>query len=56
MFNEKIIEKNRPLEPDMYFKNYAQNKFGEPTKGYRSSGKLPKEVIFKSSCLFFMLA
>lgn len=21
----------------MYFKNYAQNKFGEPTKGYRSS-------------------
>ena len=37
MFNEKIIEKNRPLEPDMYFKNYAQNKFGEPTKGYRSS-------------------
>lgn len=37
MFNEKIIEKNRPLEPDMYFKNYAENKFGEPTKGYRSS-------------------
>ena len=37
MFNEKIIEKNRPLEPDMYFKNYAENKLGEPTKGYRSS-------------------
>lgn len=37
MFNEKIIEKNRPLAADMYFKNYAQNKFGEPVKGYRSS-------------------
>ena len=37
MFCEKIIEKNRPLEADMYFKNYAKNKLGEPTKGYRSS-------------------
>ena len=37
MFNEKIIEKNRPLEADMYFKNYAKNNLGEPTKGYRSS-------------------
>ena len=37
MFNEKIIEKTRPLEADMYFKNYAENKLGEPTKGYRSS-------------------
>lgn len=37
MFNEKIIEKNRPLEADMYFKNYAENNLGEPTKGYRSS-------------------
>ncbi|MBO8461115.1 MAG: MobA/MobL family protein [Firmicutes bacterium] len=37
MFNEKIIEKDRPLAADMYFKNYAQNKLGEPVKGYRSS-------------------
>lgn len=37
MFCEKIIEKNRPLKADMYFKNYAKNKLGEPTKGYRSS-------------------
>lgn len=37
MFNEKIIEKNRLLEPDMYFKNYAENRAGKPTKGYRSS-------------------
>lgn len=37
MFNEKIIEKNRPLEADMYFKNYAKNNLDEPTKGYRSS-------------------
>lgn len=37
MFNEKIIEPNRKLGPDKYFKNYAQNVNGEPTQGYRTS-------------------
>ncbi|MBR1495500.1 MAG: MobA/MobL family protein [Acidaminococcaceae bacterium] len=37
MFNEKIIEKDRPLGPDKYFKNYARNRKGEPTQGYRTS-------------------
>lgn len=37
MFNEKIIEKDRPLGPEKYFKNYARNRKGEPTQGYRTS-------------------
>ena len=37
MFCEKIIEPNRPLEADMYFRNYAENDRGEAVKGYRSS-------------------
>ncbi len=37
MFNEKIIEKDRTLPADRYFKNYAKNKAGELTGGYRSS-------------------
>ena len=37
MFNEKIIEHDRPLPAEKYFNNYATNKSGEPTQGYRSS-------------------
>lgn len=38
MFNNKIIEKDRPLGPENYFKTYAYHiKTGEPTGGYKSS-------------------
>ena len=38
MFNEKIIEKDRPLAAEKFFKRYAQNKLtGEPTQGYKNS-------------------
>ena len=36
MFCEKSIEKDRPLGPDMYFKQYAVNQYGEPCSGYRA--------------------
>lgn len=36
MFCEKSIEKDRPLGPDMYFKQYAVNQHGEPCSGYRA--------------------
>ena len=34
MFCEKSIEKDRPLGPDLYFKQYAVNQHGEPCSGY----------------------
>lgn len=37
MFNEKIIEKDRPLSADLYFKNYAEDRSGQPSKGYRTN-------------------
>lgn len=36
MFSEKIIEKDRPLGPDMYFKHYYLNAQGNPSAGYRA--------------------
>ena len=47
MFNEKIIERNRPLSPDKFFNHYAKNRAGEPTQGYRSS----REFITKEMTL-----
>ena len=37
MFNEKIIEPDRPLAPDKYFKNYSENQQGKPSSGYRTN-------------------
>lgn len=34
MFSEKVLEKDRPLPPEKFFKNYAENEHGEPTQGY----------------------
>jgi len=39
MFNEKIIEHDRPLDRYDYFRSYAVNAQGEPTSGYRTSTK-----------------
>lgn len=36
MFNEKIIEKDRPLSPEDYFKQYYLNAKGLPSAGYKS--------------------
>lgn len=36
MFSEKIIERDRPLEADKYFKRYSENDKGEPTQGYKA--------------------
>lgn len=45
MFNEKIIERDRPLSPEKFFNHYAVNRAGEPTQGYRSSREfLTKEM------------
>ena len=37
MINEKIIEPDRPLAPDKYFKNYSENQQGKPSSGYRTN-------------------
>lgn len=37
MFNEKIIEPDRPLAPDKYFKNFSENQQGKPSSGYRTN-------------------
>ena len=47
MFNEKIIERDRPLTPDKFFNHYAVNRAGEATQGYRSS----REFITKEMTL-----
>ena len=39
MFNEKIIEPDRPLDRYNYFRRYAENDEGQPTSGYRTSKK-----------------
>ncbi len=39
MFNEKIIEPDRPLDRYDYFRRYAENDEGQPTSGYRTSKK-----------------
>jgi len=39
MFNEKIIEPDRPLDRYDYFRRYAENDEGRPTSGYRTSKK-----------------
>lgn len=36
MFCEKSIEKDRPLGPDMYFKQYAVDRTGNPCSGYKA--------------------
>lgn len=37
MFNEKIIEKDRPLGPELYFRRYSVNRTGELSGGYKIS-------------------
>lgn len=37
MFNEKVVEHDRPLDRYNYFRNYAVNREGQPTSGYRTS-------------------
>lgn len=37
MFNEKIIEHDRPLGPELYFKRYSTNQEGELSGGYKIS-------------------
>lgn len=37
MFNEKIIEKDRPLGPELYFRRYSVNRDGELSGGYKIS-------------------
>ena len=37
MFSEKIIERDRPLPSDTYFKQYAENAQGQAVSGYRTS-------------------
>ena len=39
MFNEKVIEPDRPLDRYDYFRSYAVNREGQPTSGYRTSTK-----------------
>lgn len=36
MFCEKAIEKDRPLGPNMYFKQYAVDREGNPCSGYKA--------------------
>ncbi|ANR70410.1 hypothetical protein AXF19_05080 [Selenomonas sp. oral taxon 126] len=36
MFSEKVLEADRSLSEDKFFKNYAENEAGEPTQGYRT--------------------
>ena len=37
MFNEKIIEHDRPLGPELYFRRYSVNRNGELSGGYKIS-------------------
>ena len=37
MFNEKIIEQDRPLPADKFFKQYAVDHDDNPVLGYRTS-------------------
>lgn len=37
MFNEKIIEHDRPLGPELYFRRYSINRNGELSGGYKIS-------------------
>lgn len=53
MFNEKIIEQDRPLSANRYFKNYAKTKDGRITGGYRSSREfITKEKTFELRKLY----
>lgn len=36
MFCEKMIEKDRPIGPDLYFKQYAVDRGGNPCSGYKA--------------------
>lgn len=47
MFNEKIIESDRPLSSDKFFNHYAKNRAWEATQGYRYS----REFITKEMTL-----
>ena len=43
MINERIIEKDRPLSADKFFKRYSENQLGEPTQGYRTTDYFEKK-------------
>lgn len=45
MFSEKIIERDRPLSAEYYFKQYAVDRQGNAVSGYRTSRQfIPKET------------
>ena len=44
MFNEKIIEKDRPLGPELYFRRYSVNRAGELSGGYKISRQYQSKV------------
>ena len=47
MFSEKIIEKDRPLPPELYFKQYTRDHQGNAVSGYRTSRQfISKEMTF----------
>ena len=43
MFNECVIEKDRPLGPEKYFKRYSKDRAGNPTQGYRTTDYFEKK-------------
>ncbi len=45
IINEKIIEKNRPLKPEQFFKRYSKNKDGELTGGYKGTRIFQREEL-----------
>ena len=47
MFSEKVIEKDRPLSAECYFKQYAVDRQGNAVSGYRTSRQfVPKETTY----------
>lgn len=47
MFNEKIIEQDRPLDKEYFFKKYSSNKEGKPVGGYRTDKELTNKPGLK---------
>ena len=47
MFSEKVIEKDRPLSAESFFKQYAVDRQGNVVSGYRTSRQfVPKETTY----------
>ena len=47
MFNEKLLEQDRPLEAAVFFKRYSVNKNNEPTQGYRTDRRFQNKAELK---------